>query len=206
MAVSYMHDFEWDKKLNINTEGRDATLEDSHHYPYEPTPYSVLERLAESGYIKKENILIDYGCGKGRLLFYINHFFNSKVTGIEMNKNFYNDCLINKKSYLTKHRNISHNIEFINDFAENYIVDENDNKFYFFNPFSVQIFMKIIDNILESLEKNTRPVEIILYYPSDDYIYYLETCTAFELIGEVKIDELYSKNSRERFLVYRLIY
>lgn len=47
-----MNDYQWDKKLRINTAGRDDSHADEYHYPYEPTPYSVLERLAESGLIK----------------------------------------------------------------------------------------------------------------------------------------------------------
>lgn len=58
----------WDKLLNIRTMGRDDTHADQYRYPYEPTPYSVLERLANAGYIRKGNILLDYGCGKGRVL------------------------------------------------------------------------------------------------------------------------------------------
>ncbi len=53
-------DFEWDKKLNINTVGRDATLEDANHYPYETTPYSVLERLVESEYVARDNSAVGY--------------------------------------------------------------------------------------------------------------------------------------------------
>ena len=52
-------EFEWDKKLNISTTGRDASVEDEYHYPYEPTPYSVLERLSQAEYIGKKNLLID---------------------------------------------------------------------------------------------------------------------------------------------------
>ena len=44
-----MTEQQWDKKLNISTCGRDDSASDEHHHPYEPTPYSVLERLAESG-------------------------------------------------------------------------------------------------------------------------------------------------------------
>lgn len=62
-------DFEWDKKLNINTVGRDDASEDEYHYPYEPTSYPVLKRIVESGYISKSNIVIDYGSGKGRVFF-----------------------------------------------------------------------------------------------------------------------------------------
>lgn len=66
-----MNDKQWDKKLKINTTGRDDFHSDNHHYPYEPTPYSVLERLAKSRYIKQDNIMIDYGCGKGRTSFFL---------------------------------------------------------------------------------------------------------------------------------------
>ena len=54
----------WDKLLHIRTSGRDDSHSDQYRYPYEPTPYTVLQRLADSGYIRKHNLLLDYGCGK----------------------------------------------------------------------------------------------------------------------------------------------
>ena len=45
-----------DKQLKIQTTGRDDSKEDTYHHPYEPTPYSVLERLAGSEYITRDNI------------------------------------------------------------------------------------------------------------------------------------------------------
>lgn len=60
----------WDKLLHIQTMGRDDSNSDQYRYPYEPTPYSVLERLANTGYIRKNNTLLDYGCGKGRVDFF----------------------------------------------------------------------------------------------------------------------------------------
>lgn len=52
------------------SEGRDDSHSDQYWYPYEPMPYEVLERLANSGYIGKKNTVVDYGCGKGQLLCY----------------------------------------------------------------------------------------------------------------------------------------
>lgn len=49
----------WEKRLNIYTSECDASREDAYHYPYEPTSYAVLERLAESDYISRENIGLD---------------------------------------------------------------------------------------------------------------------------------------------------
>lgn len=55
----------WDKLLKIKTTGRDDSNSDQYRYPYEPTPYCVLERLANSGLIRKKDVVLDYGCGKG---------------------------------------------------------------------------------------------------------------------------------------------
>ena len=60
----------WDKLLHIRTSGRDDSHSDQYRYPYEPTPYTVLQRLTDSGYIRKHNLLLDYGCGKGRVDFF----------------------------------------------------------------------------------------------------------------------------------------
>ena len=37
---------QWDKLLKIKTTGRDDSRSDQYRYPYEPTQYCVLERLA----------------------------------------------------------------------------------------------------------------------------------------------------------------
>ena len=39
-------DNKWDKLLHIKTMGRDDSQSDLYRYPYEPTPYSVLQIMA----------------------------------------------------------------------------------------------------------------------------------------------------------------
>lgn len=51
----------WDSFLQIRTMGRDDSNADQYRFPYKPTPYSVLERLANTGLIRKDNALLDYG-------------------------------------------------------------------------------------------------------------------------------------------------
>ena len=160
----------YEELLNIKTTGDQSWDETKKCYhPYEPTPYFALDKLFESYYINEKDSVIDFGCGKGRLNFYLNYNYNCNV-------------------------------------AQEYEISDKDNKFYFFNPFSVHIFMKVVENILISFENNTRKIDIILYYPSDDYIYYLENCTPFMQIEEVRLDDLYKKDNQERFLIYELSY
>ena len=133
-------------------------------------------------------------------------YYNCNVLGIEMDENFYNQCMENKKEYLKNNKREEDKINFLCTLAQEYEISDKDNKFYFFNPFSVHIFMKVVENILISFENNPRKIDIILYYPSDDYIYYLENCTPFMQIEEVRLDDLYKKDNQERFLIYELSY
>jgi SAM-dependent methyltransferase len=195
----------YEKLLNIKTCGEQKIFNESFHYNrYEPTSYSALKILCEQYKFSAEDRIVDFGCGKGRLNFYINHFFHSNVTGIEMNNFFYKEAVDNKRDYLKKHKNKNDDINFLNCFAEKYDINPSDNKFYFFNPFSVQIFMKVLGNIFISIEEYKRTVDVILYYPSQDYIYFMETSTPFELINKINLPDLYDKDTRQSFLVYRL--
>ena len=123
-----------------------------------------------------------------------------------MDTKFYNQCIENKKGYLKKNKREKDKINFLCTLAQEYEINDKDNKFYFFNPFSIHIFMKDVENILRSFENNPRKIDIILYYPSEDYIYYLENCTPFIQIKEVRLDNLYKSDNQERFLIYELIY
>ena len=118
-----------------------------------------------------------------------------------MNEIFYKEALENKQSYLKNYRNRADKIKFDCILAEEYEISPNENKFYFFNPFTVQILMSVVKNIMISFEKFQREIDLILYYPSEDYIFYLEQQTPFELVYEMNLPEA---NPNERFLVYRL--
>lgn len=198
-----MNEQYYEKLLNIKTSGEQKIFNESLHYNrYEPTSYNALEIL--SNQFTAEDSIVDFGCGKGRLNFYINHFFDSTVTGIEMNNFFYKEAIDNKKDYLKKHKKKQDKINFLNCFAEEYNINSSDNKFYFFNPFSIQIFMKVIGNVLISVENSERMVDIILYYPSDDYVYFLEDNTPFVLYDEIRLPNLYNNDPRHVFFIYRL--
>ena len=120
----------WDKLLHIKTTGRDDSQADQYHYPYEPTPYAVLERLANSGYITKKNTLIDYGCGKGRADFFLSYQTRCKSIGIEYDERIYAVAAENQMSAVSGNRTA-----FVLESAENYQVPTGADRFYFFKPF-----------------------------------------------------------------------
>jgi len=200
-----MKEHYYDKLLSIKTKEEQQGFHKSIHYHrYEPTPYSALEELFQHYQLRSSDQVVDFGCGKGRLNFYIHYFFHATVKGIEMDETFYQAALTNRDSYVRKTKNRPDKVQFHCCLAEDYQIDAKDNRFYFFNPFSIQIFRGVIQHILLSVEEFRREVDLILYYPSEDYIYYLEKDTPFECIQEIYLPFLSEHNPNERFLIYRL--
>lgn len=192
----------WDKLLNIRTMGRDDTHADQYRYPYEPTPYSVLERLANAGYIRKGNILLDYGCGKGRVDFFLSYQTRCKSIGIEYDERIYEKAEENKKDAVSSGRV---EIELAN--AEEFAVPETADCMYFFNPFSVEILRKVMARILESYYAEPRRIQLFFYYPSDEYISYLMTVEELMFTDEIVCMDLFpGEDPREKIAIFELDY
>lgn len=190
----------WDKRLQIQTTGRDDSHADEYRFPYEPTPYPVLERLADSGLIRKEDVVLDYGCGKGRVDFFLSYRAKANTIGIEYDERIYKSALENQKTAVSGPQ-----AEFVLARAEEYNVPETVNRCYFFNPFSAEILHKVMARITESYYENPREIFLFFYYPSDAYISYLMTVDELEFYDEIECDDLFSgKDIRERILIFML--
>ena len=190
----------WDKLLQIKTSGRDDSNSDQYHYPYEPTPYSVLERLGNSGLIRKKDVLLDYGCGKGRVDFFLSYQVKCKSIGIEYDERIYQAALNNADTAVSRART-----EFVPARAESYEVPAEVNRCYFFNPFSVELLRKVIARILESYYENPREILLFFYYPSEEYIAYLMTVNELEFYDEISCGDLFEGNDvREQIMIFSL--
>lgn len=188
----------WDKLLKIKTTGRDDSNSDQYRYPYEPTPYSVLERLANSGFIRKKDVVLDYGCGKGRVDFFLAYQTKANTIGIEYDERIYQSAVENKKNAVSGVRT-----EFALARAEEYEVPPEVNRCYFFNPFSVEILRKVMARIMESYYANPREMLLFFYYPSEEYISYLMTVDGLEFYDEIACGDLFEgNNERERIMIF----
>ena len=194
------HKNNWDLSLRIQTGGRDETNADEYHHPYEPTPYCVLERLAESGFFGEEDVVLDYGCGKGRVGFFLSYRTKARTVGIEYDEHIYEDAIENRKSTVSRGKP-----DFVLTRAEEYGVPPEVNRCYFFNPFSVEILHKVIARITESWYENPREIFLFFYYPADEYISYLMTVDELEFYDEIECDDLFDgSDPRERIMVFQL--
>lgn len=189
----------WDKLLRIKTTGRDDSNSNQYNYPYEPTPYAVLERLANSGFIRKKDVVLDYGCGKGRVDFFLEYQTRAKCIGIEYDERIYAIAEDNRKSAVS-----AQNVSFSLTNAENYEVPDMVNRCFFFNPFSVEVLKKVMARIMESYYAKPREIMLFFYYPSDEYISYLMAgVNELEFVDEINCSDLEDgEKKRERIVIF----
>ncbi len=194
-----MTEREWDKKLKIETVGRDDSREDTLHYPYEPTPYCVLERLAQSGYLGRGNHLIDYGCGKGRVALFLNRMTGCRVTGVDFDERMIraadenlNSCAIPAKGEVT----------FACEDAS--VFDPQDaDSFYFFNPFGEQILRSVIGTIKVKSYESEDQFLLFFYYPDEETVSLLMTEPGLSFEDEIDVSDLFpGNNEREKILIF----
>ena len=194
------NEHQWDKLLKIKTSGRDDTKSDCFRYPYEPTPYAVLERLANSGFIRKQDVVLDYGCGKGRVDFFLAYQTRAHCIGVEYDERIIAVARENQKTAVSAGL-----VEILLGNAETFPVPQKVNRIFFFNPFSVEILQTAMARILESYYENPRELKLFFYFPSSEYISYLMTVDELSFYDEIDCSDLFEENpDREKIIVFEL--
>lgn len=190
---------ELDRLLKIKTNGRDDSNSNFTNYPYEATPYIVLQVLVNSGYITKRDKIVDFGSGKGRVSFYLSYSTKAKTIGVEYDSRLYNTSIENHKRALSSVR-----VSFVNQNASEYKIDNDVTGMYFFNPFNVTVLNEVIKNAYHSIEENSREIKLFFYYISNEYKEYLKESN-IELIEEIDCNEYFDEYSpREVISIYKL--
>lgn len=207
-------EYKFERKLKIDTLGDvDWENPDAFYNRYEPTTYKYLEILFKQYTLPEQAVFIDFGCGKGRVLFYVHEKFKIPVKGIEANAEIFKTLEENEASYSINwkieadKRNFympepMPNIALHLAYAEDYVIEEEDNVFYFFNPFDITIFRKVHRNILNAWRKKPRAIDIILYYPTRSYTQFMLEESPFIMQTKIYLPNLFDLN--EKFFVYRL--
>jgi len=153
-----------ERKLNISTNELYFVKDKFGLYKidqsYCPAPYYLLEKIINCLKLKPEDIFIDLGCGKGRVVFFVAQKKLRKVIGIELNKEFID--IANKNLATFKFDRTP--IQFVHEDAAKFRIKD-ENIFFMFNPFGCKTIQCVINNIKNSLIDNPRQIRIVYLHP-----------------------------------------
>lgn len=193
-------DERWEKKLNIATGAANHEKDDANHSRYEPTSYAVLQKLAESGQVGKADVFIDYGCGKGRVGFFMSHATGCKSVGVEYDARLWQAAEENRAAYAGRRELV----EFVCENAETY-EPAGATCCYFFNPFPVRILRAVMGRILDSYYADPRQIKLFFYYALDDHMSYLMTEDMLQYSGEIDCRDIFhNADEKERIVIFTI--
>ncbi len=145
-----------DLLLGISTRGvLDSFVSDGHHYA--TLDYDAVKTLLHSLDLQSDDVFMDIGCGKGRVMATCSAYFIAKqVIGIEYDKTLFNIGTHNIELFRKRHRN---NITII--YGDATMHDYKDvTAVYMFNPFGRDTLSAFVKRVLQT---NTSESLKILY-------------------------------------------
>ena len=135
---------------NIQTSYQSLGSNDIYH-----SKYSALPIIFRHVRIKKDDVLVDVGCGKGRVInYWIFKRYHNKIIGLELDKRIANQTA--KQFSRLKNVTIIPGNALLN-------IPSDATVFYFYNPFSKEIVTQF-EAKLSEMFKN-KPIKIIYYNP-----------------------------------------
>ena len=171
-----MVDFHFDFKYKTDTRNKislnDLTVtgENKEHGSfYQPTMARSFNRLLERVPLPPESVLVDFGCGKGRVLLLAVLRGIRKAVGIEFSPEL---CAIARKNIniVEQATGSRLDISVIEGDVTHYEIEDDQNVFFFFNPFDDVVLEAVVKNIKKSLQRKPREIAVIYYNPVHSHI------------------------------------
>lgn len=135
---------------NIKTSYKSLGSNDIYH-----SKYSALPIIFKFVRINKDDVLVDVGCGKGRVInYWIFKRYKNKIIGLELDKSIAMQTA--KQFFRLKNVTIIPGNALLN-------IPPDGTVFYFYNPFSREIFIQF-EAILSDMFKS-KSIKIIYYNP-----------------------------------------
>lgn len=154
----------YDRKIGIDAEGslhREIGARcDRERNLYQPSYYGRLEKMVRHLRFTSDDVFVDFGCGKGRVVFFVALHKLKKVIGVEVDGALI-ECA---RRNLSRLRMRNSPVEFVHGDAGLFDVREGT-VFFMFNPFGEATLAKVLQNIKESLSSYPRKIRIVYYAP-----------------------------------------
>jgi hypothetical protein len=131
---------------------------------YEPSGWSYLPRALDGEQVRPGDVFIDFGSGKGRVVYQAAGYPFARVVGVEISEQL--NEVARRNIERKRHRLTCKQIQLVTSDAATFPVPDDMAFAYFFFPFVGDTFRKVIANIVESIDRRPRPLKLIYVCPN----------------------------------------
>ncbi len=132
---------------------------------YRPSGWLDLRGILRRADVSEDDVFLDLGSGKGRVVLLAARYPFSRVVGVELSPQLTEIAHRNVANCRTKLR--CGKVELVNADAVDYRIPDDVSIVYMFNPFRGAVFDAAIARLIESVDRHPRTVRLIYRKPDD---------------------------------------
>ncbi|WP_158880504.1 methyltransferase domain-containing protein [Amycolatopsis anabasis] len=133
---------------------------------YVPASWRTLRRTLPRRSVGERDVFIDFGSGMGRMVLEAARYPFRKVIGVELSDRLHE--IARQNVARTRQRLRCRDIDLVRGDVLEYPVPDDVTVVFFNNPFQGAVFTTVIERLLESVDRNPRPLKIIYYNPVEE--------------------------------------
>jgi SAM-dependent methyltransferase len=161
----------FERRNRIETEAlvplEEFGLADPNRIDYQPLAWLALRRILRRSEVTEDDVFIDLGSGMGRAVFQAAAQYPFKrVIGVELSNELH--TIAKRNFQQTTRRLRCPHIDLVNSDAVDYELPDDVTVVLFNNPFTGEIFERVLRNLLASIERNPRKLRIIYANPTEE--------------------------------------
>ena len=158
--------FEQDDLIDTASEVdlKDLGLDDPERVRYGATPRFVVPRVLRKLKVGRDDVFLDLGSGKGRVVRQAAMFRFKRVIGVEIAEELNRVSRHNIEQ--SRDRLACQDVELVTMDVVDYEIPDDVTIAYLFHPFTGGIFGRVIDNLVASLDRNPRELRIVYVVPT----------------------------------------
>jgi hypothetical protein len=196
--------------LDRGLDTADAAVRAQHFHPdrvrYRASGWRWLGRVLDRCDITPSDVFVDFGSGKGRVVYQAASYPFRRIVGVEISPELTRIARANINS--KRHKLACTDIELVTQDMVDFTVPDDMTIAYFFIPVTGSLFERTVDNIVSSLDRRPRSVKLIYVYPfthpqADEAERYLYGTGRFEATPETRRHKFDDQENRVAVYVSR---
>jgi SAM-dependent methyltransferase len=134
---------------------------------YEPSGWLDLRRILPRGDVSRDDVFLDYGSGKGRVILQAAQYDFKRVIGVELSPELSRAAARNVEARRSSLR--CQAVECVVADASEYELPDDVTVAYLYNPFRGDTFSAVVERIVDSLDRAPRRLRVVYRTPLEEH-------------------------------------
>jgi len=132
---------------------------------YSPSSWLFIPRVMRSLEVGRDDVFVDFGSGKGRVVLQAARYPFGRVVGVEISEEL--NRIARENVERGRHRLACQDVELVTADVLEYEIPDDMTYAYFYYPFFGEIFRAVVAKIAASIDRSPRKVTIIFTDPKE---------------------------------------